>query len=107
MDSHNLFETPTTYRALQAEYLVGLAVAGALLASHAGDVRILPALVLFFYNDLVGYIPGAIAYRRGDGRIAKTYYVLYNVMHSIVTSVLVAGVWALAVKPEWAMVVMP
>jgi hypothetical protein len=105
MDSHNLFDTPATYRAHRAEYLVGLAVAVVLLAIHIEDVRILPAIALFYYNDVFGYIPGAIAFRRSkDGRISKNYYRLYNVMHSIVTSAVVLGLYALVVGPEWAMI---
>ncbi|MDQ3934869.1 MAG: hypothetical protein M3340_09610 [Actinomycetota bacterium] len=105
MDSHNLFDTPATYRAHRAEYLVGLAVAVVLLAIHIEDVRILPAIALFYYNDVFGYIPGAIAFRRSrDGRISKNYYRLYNVMHSIVTSAVVLGLYALIAGPEWAMV---
>ena len=103
MDGHNLFETPTTYRALRAEYLVGLIVAGVLMIIHINDVRIIPAIILFAYNDAVGYIPGAIAYRRApNGRIPNAYYVAYNVGHSIITAAIIAGLWALLVKPEWA-----
>lgn len=104
MDSHNLFETGATYRALRAEYLVGLAVSIFLLVVHLDDVRLVPAIVLFYYNDAIGYIPGAIAYRRKDGRISKTYYALYNVTHSIVTSAVVLGLWAVVFGPEWAMI---
>lgn len=107
MDSHNLFETPATYRALRAEYLLAAVIAGVLLVIHIEDVRPIPALILFAYNDLIGYIPGAIAYRRSaDGRISRVYYVLYNVMHSAVTAAIVAGLWSLAIGPEWALLVM-
>jgi hypothetical protein len=103
VDGHNLFETPTTYRALRAEYLVGLIVAAYLMIDHIGDIRIIPAILLFAYNDAIGYIPGAIAYRRApDGRISNNYYVAYNIGHSIITAAVVAGLWALLVKPEWA-----
>lgn len=106
MDGHNLFETPATYRALRAEYAVGLAVSVFLLIWHIGDVRILPAILLFAYNDIIGYIPGAIAYRRSpDKRISKHYYTAYNVAHSFVTAAAVAGLWAWLVKPEWALLI--
>lgn len=105
MDSKNLFETKTTYMALRAEYLVGLGVALFLFVVHLDDVRWLPALILFYYNDAIGYIPGAIAYRRKKhGRISNVYYKLYNVMHSVVTSAIVLGLWALVFGPEWAMI---
>lgn len=106
MDGKNLFETPATYRALRAEYAVGLGVSLFLLIWHIEDVRILPAILLFAYNDIFGYIPGAIAYRRSpDKRISKHYYTAYNVMHSFVTAAVVAGLWALLVKPEWALLI--
>jgi hypothetical protein len=107
MDSHNLFETPTTYRALRAEYAIAGGVAAVLMVIHLGDVRIAPALLLFFYNDVIGYVPGAIAFRRSpDGRISKNYYVMYNVMHSIVTASVIAGVWCLLFGAEWALLAM-
>lgn len=106
MDGHNLFETPATYRSLRAEYAVGLAVSMFLLIWHIEDVRILPAILLFAYNDIIGYIPGAIAYRRSpDKRISKNYYIAYNVAHSFVTAAVIAGLWALLIKPEWALLV--
>lgn len=106
MDGHNLFETPATFRALRAEYAVGLAVSLFLLIWHIEDVRILPAILLFAYNDLIGYIPGAIAYRRSpDKRISKNYYIAYNVGHSWVTAAAVAGLWAWLVQPEWALLI--
>lgn len=108
MDPENLFATPTTYRFMRAEYLVGLGLALVLLAIHLNDVRILPAVLLFAYSDAIGYIPGAIAYRRSaDKRISKAYYVAYNVGHSVLTAAVVAGLWALLVKPEWALLVIP
>lgn len=106
MDAQNLFETPATYRTLRLEFAVGLAVAVLLLIWHIQDVRVLPAILLFAYNDVFGYFPGAIAYRRSpDKRISKHYYVAYNVMHSFVTAAVVAGLWALLVKPEWAILI--
>lgn len=108
MDHANLFLTPTTYRLMRLEYGVGLAIALTLFIIHLGDVRWLPAIGLFAYSDAIGYIPGAIAYRRSsDGRISKVYYFLYNTMHSIVTACVVAGLWALIVKPEWALLAIP
>lgn len=107
MDSHNLFETPNTYRALRAEFLIAGLVAAILLVIHINDVRPLPAVLLFLYNDTIGYVPGAIAYRRSkDGRISKVYYALYNLMHSAVSSVVIAGLWCLVFGPEWALLTM-
>lgn len=108
MDQANRFETPTTYRLHKAEYQVGLVVVAALLIANLGDVRWLPAILLFVYIDLIGYLPGAIAYRRSpDHRIAKGYYVAYNVMHSMVTQTVVALLWIWLIGPEWALLVLP
>jgi hypothetical protein len=108
MDMKNPFESPVTYRLHRAEYFVGLLVVSALIIIHIGEIRWLPALLLFAYIDLIGYIPGAIAFHRSkDGRISKVYYVLYNVMHSMITQAVVAGLWAWLVQPEWALLFLP
>jgi hypothetical protein len=108
MDMANPFETPNTYRLHRAEYLVGLAVVAGLLIWHIGQVRWIPAVLLFVYIDLIGYIPGAIAYRRSPNhRVAKGYYIAYNTMHSLITQTVVAGIWMLVLKPEWALLVLP
>jgi hypothetical protein len=108
MDAANPFETPTTYRLHRAEYLVGFGVATVLMIWHWSDIRWLPAVALFLYIDLIGYIPGAIAFHRSKtGRISKVYYVLYNSMHSLITQAAVAGLWMLLIGPEWALIVLP
>lgn len=108
MDHANPFETPNTYRLHRAEYLFGEAVALGLLFSHLGQVRWLPFVLLFAYIDLIGYIPGALAYRRSpDHRVPKGYYAAYNIMHSMVTQGAVALVWCLVYKPEWCLLALP
>ncbi|MFF7635758.1 hypothetical protein ACFZB9_21790 [Kitasatospora sp. NPDC008050] len=108
MDQANPFETPKTYSLHRAEYLVAFAVTTGLLIAHLDQVRWLPAVALFLYIDLIGYIPGAIAFKRSGGRpIHKGYYVAYNVMHSLITQGAVAALWCLLVKPEWALLVLP
>ncbi|MEW9532084.1 hypothetical protein [Microbispora sp. NPDC049125] len=108
MDQLNPYETPNTFKAHRAEYLFGLAVSTGLIVAHFGEIRWLPAIGLFFYIDLIGYLPGAIAYRKSGGKpIPKAYYVLYNVMHSLVTQGAVAGLWCLLIGPEWALLALP
>ncbi|MET9646248.1 hypothetical protein [Streptomyces syringium] len=76
--------------------------------AHIGDVRWFPAILLFVYIDLIGYIPGAIAYRKSpDKQIPKTYYVLYNTMHSLLTQGAVLGLWVVISGWEWALLVIP
>lgn len=107
MDTKNLFMTPTTARLVRAEYGLGLLVATVLFLTHLGQVRWVPAITLFLYIDLIGYIPGAIRYRRRKGELSKVYYVLYNVMHSMVTQGLVVLAWIWLWGPEWALLALP
>lgn len=104
MDAKNPFETPNTFRLHRSEYLVGFAASTVLLIWHFHQVRWFVALGLFAYIDLIGYIPGAIAFRRAKtGKISKVYYVLYNTMHSMITQAAVVALWGFLVRWEWAL----
>ncbi|HZV75458.1 MAG TPA: hypothetical protein VFF79_17240 [Conexibacter sp.] len=108
MDAVNTFETPGTYRALRAEYGLMAAAAGYMLWRKRQRVRWPVAAGLFLYNDLVGYVPGAIAYRRSDdGRVPRRYYAAYNTAHSVLTAGAVASIWAKVRGPEWALLAIP
>jgi len=108
MDLANQFESKTTYRLIRAEYLVALGVCLYLFIAHIDEIRWLPAIALFAYIDVLGYIPGTIAYHRSaTKRISKAYYVAYNTMHSFVTQAAVAGLWAWLIGPEWALLAIP
>jgi len=108
MDAKNPFESPVTFRLHRAEYGVGFALSIVLIILHFGEIRWIQFALLFLYIDLIGYIPGAIAFRRSkDGRIHKAYYVLYNTMHSLVTQSVVVGLWLWLVGPEWALLAIP
>ncbi len=108
MDTLNRFDTRTTYRLIRLEYLVGLVVGIVLFAIHLGEVRWLPAVALFVYIDLIGYLPGAIAYHRSRTKdISRVYFVLYNTMHSLATQAAVVGLWALLIGWEWALLAIP
>ncbi len=108
MDAVNRFESTTTYRLIRLEYLIGLGMAFFFLFAHLGEVNWWVFAGLFAYIDLIGYIPGAVAFHRSrTKRISKAYYVLYNTMHSLVTQSAVALLWALLVKPEWALLALP
>ncbi|MFI8303017.1 hypothetical protein ACIF80_06125 [Streptomyces sp. NPDC085927] len=108
MDQANPFETPRTFSLHRAEYLVGLAVSTVLMIVHYDEIRWLPAVGLFLYIDVIGYLPGAIAFRRSHGRpISKAYYALYNFMHSLITQGAVVGLWCWLIGPEWALLVIP
>jgi hypothetical protein len=108
MDSHNLFLTRTTYRWLRAEYAVALAAAVVLALVHVGGIRWAVFVAMFAYIDVIGYLPGAVAFRRAGGApISRIYYRLYNAMHSLVSAAAVAAVWCLLVRPEWALLALP
>ncbi len=108
MDARNWFETKTTMLLHRLEWLVGLVACSVLLLMHLPEVRWGVFVVLFVVIDLIGYIPGAIAHHRSSTKlIAKGYYVAYNVMHSLVTASVIAGLWALLVRPEWALLALP
>ncbi|MGR8012183.1 hypothetical protein [Streptomyces hypolithicus] len=108
MDQANPFETPRTFSLHRAEYLVGFAVTSAFIIANFGEIRWLPAIALFLYIDVIGYLPGAFAFKRSGGKpISKVYYVLYNVMHSMITQAAVVGLWCWLIGPEWALLVIP
>jgi hypothetical protein len=108
MDPANTFDTDTTYRAMRAEYAILGAVSGYLLWRQRKQVRWPAAVALFAWSDTVGYIPGAIAYRRSHNKqISKGYYAAYNFAHSGVTAATLAAVWARLIRPEWALLGIP
>ncbi|MGH3858650.1 hypothetical protein [Actinokineospora sp.] len=108
MDAANLFDSKTTYRLIRLEYLVALGLSMYLFVEHIGAINWFVFAGLFLYIDLIGYIPGAIAFHRSKTKqISKVYYVLYNIMHSLVTQAAVALVWSLVFGPEWALLALP
>jgi len=108
VDSHNLFMTRTTYRLLRAEYGVALIAAAVLALIHLGHIRWPVFIGMFVYIDLLGYLPGAVAYRRArGGDIGRGFYVVYNSMHSFLSAGMVAAAWCLLVRPEWALLALP
>jgi hypothetical protein len=108
MDSHNLFLTRTTYRLLRAEYGAALIAAVVVTLIHLGRIRWPVFIGMFVYIDLIGYLPGAVAYRRARaGGIWRGFYVLYNFMHSFLSAGVVAAAWCLLARPEWALLALP
>jgi hypothetical protein len=100
--------TRTTSRLLRAEY--GAALLGAIVVAlvHLGRIRWPVFIGMFVYIDLIGYLPGAVAYRRSGGRdIWHGFHVLYNSTHSLLSAGAVAGAWCLVVRPEWALLALP
>ncbi|MFL6139512.1 MAG: hypothetical protein ACJ74O_17155 [Frankiaceae bacterium] len=108
MDQKNPYESPNTFRLHRAEYLVPFIGSIVLIIIHFREIRWIPFVALFAWIDLVGYIPGAIAFRRSpDHQISKAYYVAYNFCHSFLTQGAVVGLWLWLVRPEWALLAIP
>jgi hypothetical protein len=108
MDAKNRFETRATFLLLRMEWLGGLVVCAVLAVRNFSEIRWGVFIALFVVIDAVGYLPGALAFRRSrGGRISRWYFVTYNTMHSLVTGGVVAGLWAVLVKPEWALLALP
>lgn len=108
VDARNLFDTRTTSRLVRLEWSVALVVSGVAALTHLSEIRWWLFVSLFLVIDLIGYIPGAIAHRRSpDGRIGHGYYVAYNLMHSLVTWAVFAGLWSWLVGAEWALLALP
>lgn len=66
-------------------------------------------VVAFVAIDLVGYLPGAVAFRKAHGgSIAPLYHWLYNLTHNFVTAAIVVAAWGLVLgRLEWAMLAIP
>ncbi|BAX97804.1 hypothetical protein MSTE_02494 [Mycobacteroides stephanolepidis] len=108
MDHINRFESKTTFGLLRAEYFVGMVASGVLLLWNIDEIRWIPAIILFSWIDVVGYIPGVIAhFTRKREPLPKYYYVLYNTMHSFLTQAAVAALWVYFFGWEWALLVIP
>ncbi|MFG2127155.1 hypothetical protein ACGFNV_05080 [Streptomyces sp. NPDC048751] len=108
MNAEQAFGHRQNYLTTRAEYLGAFGVAAVAFLWHIDEVRWGPAILLFLYIDLIGYIPGLIAYTLSrDGRIHPVFHVLYNVMHTWLTAGTVILTWAWLVRPEWALLVVP
>ena len=109
MDTKNRFHTRETWFLIRAENMTLLVVLSVLVVLHFPHVNWFRFIFAFAIIDLVGYIPGAIAYRRSHKqKIAPIYHHLYNITHSYLTGGVAVGLWALATGGfEWAMLAIP
>jgi hypothetical protein len=109
MDHVNRFHTNDSWRWVCAEQIALGAALAILLALHAHEVNWGRFIAAFAVIDMVGYVPGAIAFRRAGGRpIAPIYHHLYNFTHNYLTAATVAGIWAIGAGGfEWAMLALP
>ena len=93
----------------RAEYLALMTASALLMLLHAGEISWVRAVIAFAAIDLIGYLPGARAFRRaGKQPIPAIYHHLYNVTHNFLTAAVVTVAWALAAGGlEWAMLAVP
>jgi hypothetical protein len=109
MDIENPFHTAGTYRLMRLENIGLLVLSGGLMLWHANALNWWRALLAFWVIDIVGYLPGAVAYRRqGKGAISPIYHHIYNIAHTylVVGAGVAAWAWALG-GFEWAMLAVP
>jgi hypothetical protein len=98
-----------TSRWMRAEHLVIVVIFAALGLVHLQDISWSRFIAAFLLIDLVGYLPGAVAFHRAHGKsISPIYYLLYNLTHNYVVVGAAVALWALAAGGlEWAMVAVP
>src|SRR5437773_12289797 len=109
MDNLNRFHTAGTYWLTRAENIALFFVCGILLFLHFHTLNLWRGVIAFALIDLVGYIPGAIAYRQpGAGRISPVYHHLYNFAHTYLVGGTGIAIWAwVAGGFEWSMLAVP
>lgn len=108
MGSESMADPGTSWW-MRAEHLA-VVVAGSVLAlMHFNDIAWGRFIAAFLVIDLVGYLPGAVAFHRArGGPIARPYYLLYNLTHNYAVTGIAVALWAVANGgPEWAMLAVP
>ena len=109
MDTQNRFHTAGTYWLARAEQVALFGLCGGLMLWHLDALNWGRGLIAFSIIDIVGYLPGAIAYRyQRGGTIAPVYHYLYNFAHTYLVVGAGVGVWAWVTGGvEWAMLAVP
>ena len=109
MDIKNRYHTDSTYLLMRLEQIMVVVICSVLTLIHVRELHWWRFVAAFVIIDLVGYIPGAVAFSRGGhGRIPPIYHYLYNFTHSYLTAAFIVGAWAFAIHGfEWAMMAFP
>jgi len=109
MDKRNRFHTRGTYALMRLEHAGVVVACSVLVLFNIDTLDWTRFLAAFLIIDMVGYLPGAIAFRRRRGAaIAPIYHHLYNVTHSYLTWAVIAAAWGLLDGGfEWAMLAIP
>jgi len=95
--------------AARAEWLLLTVLLAGALFGHWGSISWPRFVLAFVAIDLIGYLPGALAFRRArGGSIAPFYHWLYNLTHNFITAAVVVSAWGAALgRMEWAMLAIP
>jgi hypothetical protein len=108
MDPRHRFHTDSTFLWVRAEHIAIVVVAAVQGLFHLREVDWTRFVFAFAIIDLVGYLPGAVAFRRRPGPIAPLYHHAYNLTHSYLVAGMAVALWALVLgRLEWAMVAVP
>lgn len=108
MDIKNLYHTRVTFNLHRLEYFIALLLCLYLLFLNYQEVNWILFIGLFSYIDIIGYIPGLIAYKMStDGRVKPIYYVLYNTAHHGVVALLVLLLVYQFYGVNWAFLAVP
>ena len=108
MDTVNHFFTRATALNARSEYALGFVVCMWLMISHWSELDVWQAILLFAYIDLIGTVPGLIAYHvSADGQISKVYYYVYNFLHSWVTQGIVMIGYVEVLGWHWCLLGIP
>lgn len=109
MDIRNKFHTRGSYALMRLEHIGAVIACSALLVLNFDGVDWLRFAAAFIVIDAIGYLPGAIALRKGGGStIAPAFHYLYNFSHNYLTWATIVGLWAFQFGGfEWAMLAIP
>jgi hypothetical protein len=109
MDNLNRFHTRTTFWIVRAEHIALLLVLSGLLIGRAGEVHWWRAAAAFWIIDIVGYLPGALMFRRSKtGQIPHGFHNAYNIAHTYLVTGTGVALWAYTIGGfEWAMLAVP
>lgn len=109
MDVKNIYHTKQTYLLVRLEHVAIVVVCSLWALINIEEINWGRFITAFLIIDLVGYLPGAIAYRRqSGGHIAPLFHYLYNFTHSYLTVFVAIAIWATVLGGfEFAMLAFP
>jgi hypothetical protein len=94
---------------MRAEHVAIVVICGVLAIMHLQEIDWVRFVASFLLIDLIGYLPGAAAFRKAGGKtISPTFHLLYNLTHNYVVVGVALALWAFAIDGlEWAMLAVP